>query len=891
MIKNNNLASSLLNQVNCSLAPNCSDLYRQSCSRTPHTCGPCLPVALIGADGDSNERCFLSQQDLRRRAVSSQLKECVGRCSGHGRCQFFSLVDSKQLSSCFEGDPSCYARCQCEADYDLSEHCEVSNEETERKVLFREQAVSNLAQIMGLQEASEGNLQLWLGNMQEVAQIPSELSDSSLGSLLEMTSNALAVSREGGYGTDSLSLLPENLDRFSFALSLQQVQTSSGRRSLSSRRRLDRSSETNSLSFFEVLRNYSQLLADNLLPGQLPISISRSTVKIQAEYLDGAVDHSSSSSSSGVSGACRSNVSLSLPQTSLEAALQQPRSSVVLPTCFSASSKGVAVVSSSASLYGDRNFSSDPLSLYLTSLPCEDPEQCRVLLVLQSDNAEAPLHPPPSASNVSLSCRQGDRSNHTLTCPDGSSHSVSCPGETTTIIGQCPSHYPQPSCRGLLGLSQEDIDCQLVSFSSSNVTCSCPLLVSRSSLSSGRRVLAAGNSSDSEQQETSCHVDYVSMLGSVGGNFESTVLSAGGLSAGKVADSWVALVTTGSLLGAILVALLLSYYADERVEKKIGVETNMMMHALVSKNNQHQKVSRRLAPRQTISQRVSMLLGAKNRSAAPVPGKIESSAAKEGGSESVLALAEEALPRILSSQSTFLGRTWSEVKRRHRWFGIIFYFNSKFPRVLRVLSLSTNILIMLFVQSLTYNFTHGDDGTCERFHSRAGCLSLPSDYATSGHKCYWRSDQSVSSGSCHYLQPDDSVLVVMFVAIFSAFVSAPAAILADWIIQNVLAAPLLHQKSQAVKVVTAVDGFFQEEGAANAAGEGELGVVGKQFLSFERDILQQEKIQQRVLKEFAELKTALLAYRGQLQFDYEVKEFNGEATALVSCFCLSVPAH
>ena len=177
-----------------------------------------------------------------------------------------------------------------------------------------------------------------------------------------------------------------------------------------------------------------------------------------------------------------------------------------------------------------------------------------------------------------------------------------------------------------------------------------------------------------------------------------------------------------------------------------------------------------------------------------------------------LAMAEEALPNVLGARS-FTSLVKGELKRHHRWLGVIFHYSDQFPRVLRVISLATNIIVMLFIQSITYNLTNGDDGSCARNSNETDCLALPSAYATGESKCYWipaesssTSSTSVSSisaagsdsssylsstaGQCKFVEPSQSIKVVLFVAIFSALVSTPIALLAELMISRFLAAPL-----------------------------------------------------------------------------------------------------
>jgi hypothetical protein len=102
---------------------------------------------------------------------------------------------------------------------------------------------------------------------------------------------------------------------------------------------------------------------------------------------------------------------------------------------------------------------------------------------------------------------------------------------------------------------------------------------------------------------------------------------------------------------------------------------------------------------------------------------------------SFLQIAEEALPQVLSSRSFFV-KYKDELKRHHRWAGVFFHFTKKFPRALRLLSLATNIITMLFIQSITYNLTNGDDGSCERLLTEESCLEPTSFFSTGISKCY-----------------------------------------------------------------------------------------------------------------------------------------------------------
>jgi hypothetical protein len=167
-----------------------------------------------------------------------------------------------------------------------------------------------------------------------------------------------------------------------------------------------------------------------------------------------------------------------------------------------------------------------------------------------------------------------------------------------------------------------------------------------------------------------------------------------------------------------------------------------------------------------------------------------------------LKIAEEALPQVLSSK-TFFAKYKDELKRHHRWAGVFFHFTKKFPRALRVLALATNIITMLFIQSITYNLTNGDDGSCERLHDEASCLEPSSSFSAGSSKCYWI-PQADGTGTCKFVQPDSDLSVIIFVAIFSAVMSTPIAFTVDWIIHHILSAPLLRVASMGEQTIAPI---------------------------------------------------------------------------------------
>jgi hypothetical protein len=116
---------------------------------------------------------------------------------------------------------------------------------------------------------------------------------------------------------------------------------------------------------------------------------------------------------------------------------------------------------------------------------------------------------------------------------------------------------------------------------------------------------------------------------------------------------------------------------------------------------------------------------------------------------------------------------------------------------MRVLSLFSSIVIMLFVQSVTYNIADPDDGSCEACESESRCLSLRSTLNMRQSRCYWEPAVSTDSGtgtdgggsesgSCHFREIGEDMTRMFIVAMISAIVSAPFALSFQYLIANVL---------------------------------------------------------------------------------------------------------
>ena len=393
-------------------------------------------------------------------------------------------------------------------------------------------------------------------------------------------------------------------------------------------------------------------------------------------------------------------------------------------------------------------------------MPCVG-AACDIRFVLQNSVSQAFDNRTVEPFNVT--CRQGAPYVGTYSCLSGHVVHVNCSGQSIVHQGRCPPTSSMASCKVLEG--QSSTTCRLVHFTATNTTCICSL--SNTALGSRRLSSDAGNDSLS--------LNIVNMLETVAVGAESTILSAQDLNGDEIAKEWTVLAALGGLASAILILMLLGHKYDMDESRKISAEIFASKAAL--SKGMLGKSDRK---------------GGLRRGAALVPLRIEP---KKVTASDDMAVLEEALPQVLNGKKSVIERIRNEIVNHHRWIAVFCRYSETFPRSLRVLSLATNIIVMLFIQSITYNLSNPDDGTCQTYTTSASCTQPKSSFSNGANKCKWTpaSSGDSSKGTCSFIEPSDSISTVLFVAMFSAVVSVPIAVFLHKLIQNLLAAPNIQQ--------------------------------------------------------------------------------------------------
>ena len=798
----NGIVTYLLGRVNCSLSPNCSALHRRECSSTPHTCGSCMSNIYVGETGDSNSMCALESSlvptspieakcatDLQcsglQRCVNNSCempqKSCVSNCFGHGECMFVNSNTGDAVIACAVDDPSCGAQCVCEPAYVESIYCAWNVSEMRARQKMKSQVFKNIEHLTSVEYPDTDSVSGWIATLASTSRQADELSDGSVDSVLRVSSVVLNSAQGIGLSNDALVGLASSL---SSAIEFIQKPHSLQQRRLSARRL---SSTTNSTSSVEAvldhLRQFGLALAGNMLPGQDAVESVQSAFRLSA-----------SAAPSFESGSAA--MAVEVPQSALEVATRQAQATVSVPSDTSAVADDymhVASISMPSSFSGD-SLQANPLIVYLSRLPCcSTGPDYEVEFTLPHINPRPDRLHNASAVNETASahCQAGVRSESNYTCSNGYVLNFTCNGDFAGVIRRrCPSVQYNSSCTLLSSSLQAEggAQCRVVSQTESSTTCQCPILASSTPIAGHlvpKRLLKVSNSSLQGVRS----IAVSTLLVTVTGGVESTILSATELSVNVIEKGVTVLVTMLVLAVSMMIFIGTSKYLDHKDE--IGGKEHF--------------VSGSSASVKPLSESNVSLSSNRRRRLGGIAGKQE------------LAMLEESLPSIFSSKS-FSVKLQNEVQQNHKWFGVIFHHSKVYPRVLRATALCTNIILMLFVQSMTYNLTNPDDGSCEKLQSQPDCLQPKSSFGTGGNKCSW-SDNS----SCHFIQPSTDLTVILFVACFSALVTTPISLALNWLIFRVLAASTCKLSTQQVlpgEPTTEEEKKSEKEILANVSGFG-----------------------------------------------------------------------
>ncbi|RYG70432.1 hypothetical protein EON64_00125, partial [archaeon] len=750
------VCGSVVNRVNCTLAPDCSTLKREQCEKTDHTCGKCLR-SYTGDSGDKNTACLsasdvFNRRNNRRKLWSTQAVECsvdddcgsalegcsngtcvflnqscLNNCSGHGSCYYTSVSTRLPVDVCTVDELTCQAVCRCDAGYSGSA-CSLSDADLAARRSLRQSLVGTLQSVIESDDVSASALSSWSAYFSSVASSPYELSTEGITLIKELAAIATEQSLSSGVDFTHLAGILESVDAIlSISMSQYNAEVSAGAGDVSL-------SNNTAAGIIDILSSFGDLVQQSMVLGQDDVSFVYSNFRIVGQILraeDALNGTGIAVPSSDVEEAFEStNSGLQLipldgidPETSIAATLIQlyQRSFTASPSTYS--------------------FFSDPIRLKIANVDNDtaSAEQYLSTIIFSLKNNEALSYftfGNETSSNFTTQCLRGVIVSETYICPfSGEVIEHHCNG---TVAGEYTSFCPvaQPTCAvlnvSLAVASSVSSYCELLSFTPEFTTCACSLLpgadgdVPQRRLYSGFELQATAGEKFVEQSglvDMATSSEYVAM------DFKNTFNAANDLNSAAGARRALVLILLFVILwvfGFLVMAIV--HYKEQHA---IKTEEDNMLHR---GSNIHREQAKRL----------------------------------------VANYVQSIIPAVYNKRQTALGRFWNEISLHHRYLYLFCPdtrradFFDRFRHTMKVLSVET---MNIFIQALLFDLQRpSNDGTCVGFLTQSTCLekTTPLDHTQS--YCEWGADSN-GNFTCSYQEAQFSQRALLYVIIISTIVT------------------------------------------------------------------------------------------------------------------------
>ena len=722
------VGSSVLNSVNCTLAPACSSLNRAECGMRDHTCGACLG-GYVGDAGDGNSLCIDPASRRLHGAVSIEKvhcddssqcspwevcgadrlcmlpsKTCDRACSGHGTCERVNSNTHQTVSVCLVYDPTCTARCRCSAEY-VGKDCGVARSDVVRRQKVRHELISSLADITQRDDINDESVAEWANSLSALSQDPFEISANDIGAVQDIAQRILeSVQMLSTVSYTHVATILEVLD------TLEEAAAEGGVG--------DEVLAELTLRNGELAALFSALVTSELVAGQNTVEFVHSNYRMSAVVQYGADTDA---------------VSASLPRTAMESYLTAQASSVSVPTGPNSEDKlAVAVTSASAASYGTvaATFSSNPLKLSVSTTGTLDAE-VEVVLV-----HNAPIAFSNHSQVFNTACKGStDFSVHNYTCSEsGEFVTHRCEGKSVQLSSTCPTL--QPSCSlidsSTGALNSTSTLCRVLSFDALSTTCACTLANSSAGVRKFRRQLQSG-----EFLETTT-MDMVSTGSYIGSEFVETLLVAEDFnSVEDLQRVLIVILMFAVLWGGGLTIILGCTWRQQHVRGK-----NEKAQSVLERRKQSAEISRS-------------------------PAAVR---------EYLVNYVAEVFPSVFSNKP-FFTRVVDEVKRHHRYLTLLTAPPGESGDKQRILTgahlLSIQTMLMFLLAWLYDIQSPADDGSCEQHDSESSCLARKTVMDATEPYCQWtrNDDSGADDGSdyvCEFAPPKFNLKVLIYIAVIVA---------------------------------------------------------------------------------------------------------------------------
>lgn len=839
------VVSSSMGVSDCSAAPDCASLHRRNCDRTPHTCSECL-AGFSGIEGDSNVACYSDTTLLsidgefcsHQRDCGSLFcvdgvcrslnKTCPSTtssvCSGGGRCIFVDKANGSPLGECPADNEYCMAECRCDQGL-FGSACSLSYDEYSNRAMSRESLCRGLENIISSVDLSIELLSYVTSALRQTFRADETLTVESLNACLNVLQSLTDICDAGYVVNDDILIAdgassPQQNIMETVSEFLKFVQRSADSSIVFTTSSQEEVVAGIILRINNMIESLVARISSDMVGGEETIIIMADGVHLTVSFLDQndmsgimlqATDSGSSDSpsmimpTSGMRACSGIGGGGDYMRLSMLEWQQNPYSS---PGNETSSGLLMSRILRFTSIGDASTTSGDSSDQYNTTYD----------LVLR-------YTAPQNWSAVEPECATYDTNGMQLPCPCKtiSYDEYMVKFRCTNLIDLCPS--ASSGRRRVLSMNNGvDLDSP----------------VQRHNMANRRRLdFDYQGEADDDDARTSDITEYGALVMSLKRELVSTLGSPGSF---NVKDA----VPVLGCLGAALILFFIGGFLFSRWDEKDYnymryVQAHLNREAskdssqrlalgkafLPSRRGVYDSTSHSKAG---IVSEVYDAVSGKTVTTSPVVAEpvvqpVLKSATqvvrteKEGrtrevperwalqldeedsGDENAKAVAksykmgksdtkaistffDNALPpsSLLESKSGWI-RFWHAILREHNWIRCFTYPSLRFPRLIRYLTICSELMIILFVDSLFYGILFTDNGECEALSGKYGyteedCLALPSKLQSSVSRCMWSNKDSV----CELRPPPSSIQFYMVVSIMITIVT---------VIPNVICAILL----------------------------------------------------------------------------------------------------
>ncbi|GMH95715.1 hypothetical protein TrVE_jg5792 [Triparma verrucosa] len=776
-------STSILNSVNCSLAPDCAGLNRLECEvgETSHACGKCLSGFVVENSGKGtslpgNSQCKIKSASCENGVVDGDetdidcggscgpcgvgkacsldadcyfevcgdadicvapQKNCVDNCNQRGSCVAKDYNGKAMAAQSCTEDVICRVSCSCDDGY-FGDGCEKDAGEQQEVVKQRRNMLKTLKNVTKLQDVSSEAINQQASSIKSLVERVDELDDDSKELAVSLVEDIAAGAKSAVEGGGSLEQSTANYIGETVS-SLMQV-----------------SSDDETSDQAELISNAIDSLAEaqitSLFVGEEPLVVVTENLKVSSEKVtlsnmpgkSFATPTSEEDEAKGIK-----PPQLTMPQSGLDGYFDDD--------C----NVGVSVAEL-GNLARSDNSSLDTTVMRL-GLGCykvagssrrratswwqggEKGAQGRnlmtdssVIVVLQNtDGGGGGASGEDGEDGVVLGvggenfvdCEWDEYKS--MTCPGNSSSFPVCSGIKGNTTITCPDSSA-PSC----GISTTDTSwnsssCVVISSSSDNVTCSCDVLGRLSDGDAGsstsRRLNTIYDDQQSSEVGSTENIDFAGLFTGIVGQFFNTWKGASALSWQMVEQNIVVFATISVLLvGAFLMC----------VRGKIRDKYDEI-------RDKNQKEIEFLSRGITEEDKYEYILS-------------------------------KSTPIFVQYMDNLWMNIKTQIGRRHDLSSTVFYYSPIKSRPQRVALLISTLLGMMFAESVLFDLAYPDyDPVCASLQTSEACLEPKSLLNTENNKCSWVRE----SQQCMFLEPEASLVSTMGIAIMACIVTSPLGVI------------------------------------------------------------------------------------------------------------------